>query len=331
MRKTCTLPPSPIYNMLMNILVTKGWYEAPDHIEEIMAMGYTVYYIEHEDDPLPCDPAIINGVVCCKVFNYHPIEEFTNLRFIQVESVGYDRVPLDYAKAHDIMVYNVGATYAGPMSEYIICQLLDWYRNTNQELVNRINKGWDKNFNKQELSGRTVCIIGTGNIAKYTAKKLKGFDCKVLAISHTARDIAYIDEVRSYSILHETLAESDIVIIATPPDKVLSDSLADEESGSGFMPVIGARELAAMKRSALLVNVARGTQVDEPALIEALQNGTIRGAILDVFQEEPLPEDSPLWNCKNAILTPHSSYIGEGNADRLWNTIKTNLLLEKGL
>lgn len=311
----------------MNLLVTKGWYEAPEHLDEIKAMGYTLYYIEHEEDALPCDPSIIDGVVCCKVFNWHPIEEFTKLRFIQTESVGYDRVPMEYCKAHGIKVYNVGATYAGPMSEYIICHLLEWYQNTAQELDNQANRGWVKKRDKQELSGKTVCIIGTGNIAQYTAKKLKGFDCKVYAISHTARDVEYIDEVRSYSILHETLREADVVIVAAPP-KAGSRELSMSDRGKvseTYTPVIGAEELAVMKKTAVLVNVARGTQVDEKALIAALQTGSIEAAILDVYDEEPLPADSPLWDCKNAILTPHASYIGEGNAERLWNTIKTNL------
>ena len=315
----------------MNLLVTKGWYEAPLHLDEIKAMGHTVYYIEHEEDALPCDPSIIDGVVCCKVFNFHPIEEFTRLKFIQTESVGYDRVPLEYAKAHGVKVYNVGATYAGPMSEYVICHLLDWYQNSAQERDNQANRGWVKNRNKQELSGKTVCIIGTGNIAQYTAKKLKAFDCKVYAISHTARDVDFVDEVRSYSILHETLKESDIVIIATSRDAVEKHmARANATTSLPAGPVIGAAELAAMKDTTVLVNVARGTQVDEKALISALQSGSIQAAILDVYEEEPLAADSPLWDCENAILTPHSSYIGEGNADRLWNVIKSNLLKELG-
>lgn len=294
----------------MNLLVTGGWYESKDHLDEIREIGYDVYFLEKESDELPCDAAIIDGIVCCKVFNWHPIEEFTRLKFIQTESVGYDRVPTEYCKEHNIQVFNVGNTYAEPMSEYVIGHLLSWYQNMGQEIENQANRGWVKNRKKKELAGKTVCIVGTGNIAKYTAKKLLAFGCKVIGISHTVREVEFISEVRFYDSLLETIRESDVIILATPP---------------AGKPAIGASELSVMKKTAILVNVSRGQQIDEKALIQTLKKGSIEAAIMDVFTEEPLPEDSELWKLDNVIITPHSSYIGEGNAERLWQTIKHNL------
>lgn len=298
----------------MNILVTGGWYESKDHLDDIRELGFNVYFLEKESDALPCDASIIDGVVCCKVFNWHPIESFTNLKFIQTESVGYDRVPTEYCKAHNIKVYNVRDTYAEPMSEYVIGHLLSWYQDMAQEMSNQIDHGWVKNHEKRELAGKNVCIIGTGNIAKFTAKKLKAFDCKVIGISHTVRDVEYLDEVRTYDDLAKTLEWADVVLVATTP--------------SGRV-VIGEAELAMMKKTAVLVNVARGLMVDQKALVKALKDGAIEGAILDVMEVEPVPFDDELWGLENVILTPHSSYIGEGNAERLWQTIKTDLLSEK--
>ncbi len=295
----------------MNVLVTGGWYEAPQHLDEIRELGYNVFFIERESDDLPCNPEIIDGIICCKVFNWHPIEEFTNLKFIQTESVGYDRVPTEYCKEHEIQVHNVKDTYSGPMSEYIICHLLEWYQRTKQEYENRKAKTFIRDHSKQELTGKKVCIIGTGNIAKKTARKLAAFDCEIVGITHTVRDMEFMTEVRPYDRLTETLAESDIVIIATSPTGKI---------------IMGSAELAAMRPSAILVNVSRGTQLDEAALITALRNNAIAAAILDVYQVEPLPAASALWDCENAILTPHSSYIGEGNAERLWQVIKNTLL-----
>lgn len=295
----------------MNLLVTGGWYEAPRHLDEIREMGYTVYFMEKEDGDLPCDPAEIDGAVYCRVFNYHPVEQFTNLKFIQTESVGYDRVPVEYCKEHGIVMHNAGNSYASPMSEYIIGHLLCWYQNMEQELENQINHGWDKFRRKRELTGKTVCIIGTGNIARQTAKKLAGFDCKVIGVTHTIREIENFAEVVGYDELHRALAEADILIMAAP------------QTGKA---VIGEAELAVMKRDAVLVNVSRGTELDQAALIKALKAGALQAAILDVMDKEPLPEDEELWTLHNVILTPHVSYIGEGNAERLWTVIKNNLL-----
>lgn len=294
----------------MNLLVTGGWYEAPKHLDEIREMGYTVYFMEKEDGVLPCNPAEIDGAVYCRVFNYHPVEQFTNLKFIQTESVGYDRVPVEYCKEHGIVMHNAGNAYANAMSEYIIGHLLSWYQNMSQELENQANHGWAKNHRKRELAGKTVCTIGTGNIARQTAKKLVGFDCKVIGVTHTVREIENFDEVVGYDELHRALAEADVLVMAAP------------QTGKA---VVGEAELAVMKHDAVLVNVSRGTELDQAALIKALKAGTLQAAILDVMNEEPLPADDELWTLDNVILTPHTSYIGDGNAERLWQVIKTNL------
>lgn len=297
----------------MNLLVTNGWYEAPEHLEEIREMGYTVYFMEKEDEELPCAPEMIDGAVYCNVFKYHPIEKFSNLKFVQIESVGYDRVPMEYCSAHGVRVHNAGNAYASSMSEYIIGHLLSWYQNIARELNNQEDHIWHRFHDKQELTGKRVCIIGTGNIARLTARKLKGFDCYVTGITHTVREIENFDEVVGYDELHRVLAEADVLVMAAP------------QTGR---PVVGESELAVMKRDAVLVNVSRGTEIDQAALIKALKSGAIQAAILDVMYPEPLNPDNELWTLDNVIITPHTSYIGDGNADRLWGVIKNNLISE---
>lgn len=294
----------------MNLLVTGGWYESSRHLDEIRNLGYNLYYLEKESDALPCDPGIIDGIVCCKVFNWHPIEQFKRLRFIQTESVGYDRVPMDYCREHGIAVHNVKDTYARPMSEYVIGHILSWYQNMQQELDNQAAGGWVKFRGKRELTGKNVCIIGTGNIARFTAKKLAAFDCKVTGITHTVREIDFFDEVVGYSEMKDVLPEADILIMAAPP------------TGS---PVVGKAELALMKDTSIIVNVSRGTELDQAALAQMLKNRQIQAAILDVFETEPLEYESELWGLDNILITPHSSYIGEGNAERLWQVIRNTL------
>ena len=297
----------------MNLLVTGGWYESPQHLDEIRDLGYNVYFMAKESDNLPCDPKIIDGIVCCKVFNWHPIEQFTKLRFIQTESVGYDRVPMEYCTSHNIRVHNAGISYAEPMSEYILAHILAYYQNIAQELDNQAYHGWSKFRDKLELAGRTVCIIGTGNIARHTARKLAAFDCHIIGVTHTVREIENFDAVVDYSGLNEALAQADIVILAAPPTG---------------RPVIDKEELYIMKKTAILVNVSRGTEVNQAALIDALKTRAIRAAILDVMIPEPLDPENELWTLDNAIITPHASYIGEGNAERLWQTVRRSLIAE---
>lgn len=296
--------------IVMNLLVTRGWYESIDHLDEMREMGYNVFYMAKESDELPCDPSIIDGVVCCRVFHWHPIEQFTRLKFIQTESVGYDRVPTEYCRAHKIAVHNAGISYAEPMSEYILAHILEWYQNIRQEHENRAARTFIRNHDKLELAGRTVCIIGTGNIARYTARKLAAFDCHIIGVTHTIRAIENFNEVVDYAGLNDALAAADIVIMAAPPTG---------------RPVLGADEFNIMKESAVLVNVSRGTELDQTALVAALSAHSIAAAILDVMDPEPLDPSNELWTLDNAIITPHSSYIGDGNAERLWQTVRTTL------
>lgn len=290
----------------MKLLITGAWRQAKEHIAEIEAMGHEVVFMQWENEEIPCDPAEIEGIVCNCLFLHHSAEPFTSLRYLQLISAGYDRVPMDYLKSHGVKVYNAGDTYATPMSEYIIGHLLALYQKNERDT----DGSWMKCRDKQELTGKNVCIIGTGNVAQQTARKLQAFDCKVTAISNTPRELEHMDEVLSYDNLSTTLATSDIVVLATSPK-------GDH--------IIGASELATMKPKAVIVNVARGSLIDQKALTQALKNRTIQAAILDVFEVEPLPEDDELRQLDNAILTPHTSYVGNGNDERLWEVIKNNL------
>jgi phosphoglycerate dehydrogenase-like enzyme len=149
----------------------------------------------------------------------------------------------------------------------------------------------------KELLGATVGIVGMGHIGEEVARLAKAFGCRIVAtrrsVQAATRD-ALADELLPASELHRLLEVSDYVVLAVP--------LTPETHG-----MIGGAELRAMKPDAVLVNIARGAVVDEPALVEALRERLIAGAALDVFEREPLPEDSPLWELDNVIISPHIS------------------------
>ena len=155
-----------------------------------------------------------------------------------------------------------------------------------------------------------MCILGCGDVGREIAKRLKAFGCHITGVNRTVRVLPDFDEVLPLDKLAETAAACDILVccIALTPE---TRSIVSEE-------IFGR-----LHDGAVFVNVARGALADEAALTKWLQSGG--HAVLDVFEEEPLPESSPLWDMENVVLTPHNSFVGEGNRARLWETIKENL------
>lgn len=152
----------------------------------------------------------------------------------------------------------------------------------------------------RSLEGATVCILGLGAVGREVARKLRAFDAEVIAISRSGED-ANVSQVYGREHISEALGRADALVICTNSDPSTHH-------------IIGARELAALKPGAFIVNMARGEIIDEPALIEALSNGSLGGAGLDVTEGEPPAKDNPLWDLPNVILSPHVSGGGSGEA-----------------
>lgn len=300
----------------MKLLVTGGWRDAQNHINDLAAMGHEVVFLHNEADALPCDPAEIEGVIGAHLFDHHPIEPFSALRFIQIESAGFDHMPMEYIRAHGIEFHNAKGVYAAPMAEWTVMRLLELNRHAAALFEKQNTHVWEKDRSWVELTGKTVCIVGFGEYGKETAKRLKAFGVCVSVVSRTKPTDENVDVWRPMSALHEALGEADYVMLAIA---------LNAETRHFF----GCDQFAAMKPTACFINAARGALVDEPALIEALQNGKIAAAALDVFETEPLPPDSPLWTMEDVLLSPHNSYVGDRAGERLWSAIKDNLRNEE--
>jgi phosphoglycerate dehydrogenase-like enzyme len=170
---------------------------------------------------------------------------------------------------------------------------------------------WDAQQRPSELSGATLVIVGFGAIGSELARRARAFGMRVHAVRRSGKaDGALADRVFPVKDLIRALPEADYLVLAAP-----------DTSETHHM--IGARELAAMKRTACVVNIARGTLVDEPALIAALKSGTITAAALDVVTQEPMPPENPLWKLENVFITPHTSAVSE----QLWPR-QTALVIE---
>lgn len=295
----------------MKLLVTGAWSYTYAQLQDLCSMGHQVIEMPDERGELPCAYEQVEAVVCNGLFLYHPIEKFTSLNYIQLTSAGYDRVPMDYVTAHGIGIHNAAGVYSIPMAEFAIASVLQFYKQTAFFAENQKQHKWVKHRGLKELCEKTVCIVGCGSVGTECAKRFRAFGCRVIGVNRSGGDFPAFDEVFPLTRLPEAVSGADVVILSVA---------LTEETRHLFNRDI----FAAMKDGCVLVNISRGGVIDTEAMLETLQTGRIYAA-LDVFEEEPLQEDSPLWTMNHVILTPHNSFVGDGNATRLWNVIAKNL------
>lgn len=291
----------------MNLLITGAWQEAKKYIDTIEKMGHQVQFLQFEKDELPCDYEWVEGIVGNGIFLSHPIEKFINLKYIQLTSAGFDRVPMDYVREHGIKINNARGVYSAPMAEYAVAGVLQLYKQSRFFTENQRAHKWEKKRDLKELGGQNVCILGCGSVGTECAKRFEAFGCVVTGVDIVVRVIEYFTKVYHLSDVKEVLSKSDIVVITLP---------LTNETYHMFDEAM----FTAMKPGAVLVNIARGGLIDTDTIIIALQD-KLGGAVLDVFEEEPLKEDSPLWDMENVIITPHNSFVGERNQNRLTDKI----------
>lgn len=297
----------------MKLLLTGAIQWPQERIDILKSLGHQVLYIQDERIPLSqqgIDVTSIEGVVCNGLFLYNDISEFQNLSYIQLTSAGYDRVPLDYIKEHHIELFNAKGVYSIPMAEFAVLGVLQLYKQAKFFFKNQQNKVWEKCRDIIELYGKKVAVVGCGNVGQECAKRFKAFGCQTIGVDLYPYESRDFDDMFGLDKLDTVLPDCDIVVLTLP----LTDAtkhLFDEA------------RLRLLKPDAVLVNISRGAVINTEALIRMLPN--IGGAVLDVFENEPLKQESLLWNFENVIITPHNSFVGEGNSERLWNIILRNL------
>jgi phosphoglycerate dehydrogenase-like enzyme len=197
----------------------------------------------------------------------------------------------------DLILTTASGVHEVPISEHIVGMLLYFARRFQVAVRNQPAHNWER-YQADEAEGRTVCFVGYGPIARRAAFLCKTLGMNVLvvraSISEEQPGAEHVDRYYPGAMLDRALSQSDYVVIAAPRTPATE----------GMM---GREQFAAMKEGAVLINISRGALVDEDAMIEALQAEKLGGAGLDVFKEEPLPADSPLWDMPNVLITPHVS------------------------
>ena len=281
--------------ILESLGVSKARLE--EEMQDLCSQGHTfVCYDRTTDrDTLRAECADADAVILANMpFPADVIRESPNLKYIDVAFTGVDHVGLDAAKEKGIAVSNASGYSNEAVSELVLGMVLSILRNV-RAVEDRCRAGQTKDgLVGSELKGKTVGIIGFGKIGTRSAELFHAFGCRILANSRTRKPDApeYVEQVSQQALLEQ----SDIVVLHCP--------LNDSTRG-----MINAEKIAMMKKSAILINVARGPVVVAQDLADALNNGTIAAAGIDVFDKEPpLDVSEPLLNCKNCLVTPHVAF-----------------------
>lgn len=241
------------------------------------------------------------------------------LRWVHSASAGIEALLFPEMVASDVILTNSAGLHDVCIPEHVLGQMLVLARNFHEAQRLQARREWNR-FQVianaggiRELSGSRLAILGAGAIGRSLAWRANALGMNVRVLRRDAsRPLPGAAEVVSPDRLHELLSWADFVVLAVP--------LTEETRG-----LIGVRELAAMRSSTFLINVARGEVVDEQALVETLRRGGLAGAAVDVFSEEPLPGDHPYWSLPNLILTPHVSGYTPGYFEKMFALFEDNL------
>ncbi|MGB2695182.1 MAG: D-2-hydroxyacid dehydrogenase [Dehalococcoidia bacterium] len=215
------------------------------------------------------------------------------LRWFHTFSAGVDHPAFRLLLERGVTLTNSSGTTSEPIAQYVLAMMLRIVKRLDVWAEAQRERRWES-IESDELTGKTVGIVGVGHIGGEVARLARAFNMHVIGCRRRQRRTRYVDEIVPPERLHELLARSDFVVLAAP--------LTVETEG-----LIGEAELRAMRADAWLINISRGRVVQEQALVDALETGRIGGACLDVFEEEPPPEASPLWSLPNVIVTPHNA------------------------
>ena len=255
---------------------------------------------------IPTDEELTKIIPKLDVLTTYHIKEtsFTHatdrLKWIHFSLAGLENSLFPEILKSKTIITNASGIHAGPVSEFVISAILYFAKRFKDcyEFMQTTNwTQWEVAQQMVQLKSKTIGILGFGLLGKAIAKKAKAFDMKVIATRRLQKKVEHkktVDELIPISKMSHLLKNSDFVVVACPLTPIT-------------IGMIGKRELSTMKSSAIIINIARGEIINEAALINALQNKTLAGAALDVFQKEPLSKEGPLFALDNVFLSPHIS------------------------
>lgn len=264
---------------------------------KLLGIGATADDFDASEEPnvVFCSPS------CPKACVHLPalLDKFPSIEWVHARSAGIDYIASDELTAHEtVRVTNAKGQFSSVLGEYAMLSCSYFAKNIPRLLRQSKSKRWEK-YDVEELRGKTMGIVGYGDIGRAVAKLAKVYGMRIVALRRNPRsdmdserlcDRVYGTGKRS---LNNLMSESDYIVCSAP-------------STIATRGMINADAFEAVKEHAVFINLGRGLVVDEDAMIRALRSGKLKGAALDVFREEPLPEDSPLWDMENVLISPHN-------------------------
>ncbi len=269
----------------------------------------------HADGPLDDVEVLLRGVISADAFD-RLLVRAPRLHWVHSATAGVERVLTPAGRERGLVITNARGVFSGPIAEYVLMMILAVNRRLPQLLELQRERTWQP-LQGTELRDVTVGIVGLGSIGRAVAELATAFGCRVIATRRRAEpepgDPPGIEILGGPDALPGVLGRADFIVLAAPltPE---TENLIDE------------RALAAVKPGAWLINVARGRLVDEHALLRALHDGPLGGAILDTFREEPLPPTSAFYDLPNVIVTPHTAWSSGRVLDRSIDLFCDNLV-----
>jgi phosphoglycerate dehydrogenase-like enzyme len=303
--------------------VSRTWTltnDAVKRVRDVAPPGWDVYFVRAPtssdgDGPRGSSDEVVHEIPKADVYLGFGIPRplflaARQLRWVHSAAAGVGNALYPEMLAADVLLTNSAGVHAIPIAEYIVAGILYFFRGLDVAVDQQQRREWDKQrfvgeqSPLREMGGARTLIVGAGGIGSEAASRLTALGARCVGVRRRPSLGAPkgFERVIGFEAIEAELPNADVVVLAAP--------LTEQTRG-----ILSASRLDLLKPSALVVNIARGALVDESALIDRLRSGRIRGAALDVFQNEPLASDSPLWQLRSALVTPHISPVSPG---RFW-------------
>ena len=275
-------------------------------------MGYDFLY--PSEDLFQLSPEMMDAevMVCYDPFSKIDCTKMPNLKWIQLVSKGINHVP-ENLRDRGLLITNNTQTTSIPIGEWIVTFILELFKDTRGFIRKQDKSQWEQNRDVMEVYGKTIGFLGTGRIAREAARRLKAFDATVIGVNEVDATQDYFDQIYGLDGLEELFGRCDAIVSTLPA----TDSTYH---------MINEKTIAQMKDGVCLINVSRGAVVDTDARVRANQHGKFRGIALDVYEQEPLPADHPLWKMENVIMTPHNVMWSDLYYVRCFDTVYKNFV-----
>ena len=301
---------SRVWVMTKVLIVDNEFEKYQNHLEPIFPkinFSYAVNGVDAADFLAETEVIISIG----RWLTLDMVKNAKNLKWLQCNITGTDHLDESLAGRPDIILTSGRGIHGPQMTEVTLLHMLALYRQVRRLTKNQETHLFDR-FLPKVLDTRKVAILGLGSIAEHMARTFKALGMTVYGISRTERPVDGMDKIFSRENINEAVADVDFLVALVP-------------YGADTDKIINAETFKSMKPSACLINVARGGVVDESALIEALNNGEIAAAGLDVYEVDPLPGESPLWDMDNVFMTPFTGGRSDMYTERILTVIEPNL------